>query len=141
MTVRYGWGRPHPRPPMPTVRVFLRCATPTNRTGGLYDTFVNVTPTSFARGAHVAIAEERARLLGYAGPYRATEVRVLSVEPMQTGPAARAAMVEARRVHMRDRLNALLESADSASAASSERGLVQPEASQCVRTRRAVGRG
>jgi hypothetical protein len=59
------------------VRVFLSCASHTNRPSGTFDTFVAVTRAAFEAGRHITIAERRAAILGFEGPYRITEVRQL----------------------------------------------------------------
>ena len=62
---------------MVTVRVFLECASATNRPGGLYDTFIALPEAAFLRGAHLNIACRRAGILGFSSPYRLIEVRRL----------------------------------------------------------------
>ena len=105
---------------MPTVRVFLRCATPTNRASGLYDTFINVSDEGFSTGEHVRVAIERAAMLGYGAPHRVAEVRVLSL----LGPAGEGARDTHGRDETRQRLLASIAAAqrDSASSISGDRG-------------------
>jgi hypothetical protein len=78
---------------MPVVRVFLRCATPTNRPGGVFDSFLAVSEEALERGEHVEEVMRQARALGFAGPYRVTEVRRLdgprrSIDEIRAGLAA-----------------------------------------------------
>ncbi len=64
---------------MPVFRVYLECASPTNRRGGTFDTFVAVDEDQLARGEHIRIAVRRAMTVGFAGPHRIAEVRRLDV--------------------------------------------------------------
>ena len=66
---------------MITVRVFLKCAAASNRPGSTFDTFVAVDEPAFLRGGAIAIAERRARILGYE-PFEVIEVRRIGAPAM-----------------------------------------------------------
>ena len=78
---------------MPTVRVFLTCATPTKRPGGLFDTFITLSEAAYEGGEHLEIAKWRAGVVGHAGPYRVTEVRRLDLA-LPSGDEIRARLTE-----------------------------------------------
>lgn len=99
---------------MPTVRVFLRCATPTNRPGGMFDTFINVSDKDYERGQHLRIARSRAKVLGYRGRYLVVEVRVLTPVPAIADPSHRASNAEPYLHRMQARLAAAVDDAERA---------------------------
>ena len=75
---------------MHVVRVVLACGW-TEETPS-FSTLVIVTAEAFAAGAHVAEAEHRARLLGYAGPFHLERCVVVAASAAgpRTAHAARA---------------------------------------------------
>lgn len=99
---------------MTTVRVFLRCATPTNRPDGIFDTFINVSDKDYERGQHLRIARSRAKLLGYRGRYSVVEVRVLTPVPALTDPSHRASVAEPHLHRTQARLAAAVDEAERA---------------------------
>lgn len=78
---------------MPTVRVFLACTSPTNRSDGLFDTFVAVSDEAYRDGDHLRIACGRAFTLGYAGPHRVAAVRRVDGLGLEQAPSVQLAAV------------------------------------------------
>lgn len=98
---------------MLTVRVFLEPCSPTSRPHGLYDTFVALTPADFAWGEHLRLASRRAMILGYGGPLRVSQVRVITpvITPPTAQPDDERAMSDSSV--LRERLEVTIEAASA----------------------------
>lgn len=78
---------------MPTFRVVLQTASPTDQPNCQYDTLVHVSDEESAAGGHVKRAMRHAFILGYSGPHLIQEARDLSQLPIReigTTPVAAA---------------------------------------------------